>query len=197
MRRYLKSLLVLFIVASLGSPLMADAKKAAPIVTDDNKTATFAANDKKNNGVAKFTFGKHRWVTLHYLLQVQGYSENVYDSSAGETEGNEVWSRGFEIRRSRLILKGQVAKNISFFMQTDDIRVGNQGPGEQYDSDTALKDKKGVYTQDAFINYKVADELQDLKLQGNIQRCCGLICYQKGGVAADGHGDHGALFHAS
>lgn len=119
----------------------------------------FAGDD----GMAKFTFGDNKWVTLHYLLQVQGYTQNTYEQGEGETDS--VWSKGFQIRRSRIMLKGQAAENVTFFMETDDIMIGSQGPASRYDNtdgsaESSDKDRVGVYTQDAYINYRIADELQ-------------------------------------
>lgn len=117
------------------------------------------AADEKN--VYKLMLGDNRWIELHYLLQVHGYSQNIYDANAGENESDDaVWTKRFYLRRSRIILKGFITPDVTFFMQTDDLKVGDQGPAQQYDEDSEEKDKKGIFTQDAFINYKVADELQ-------------------------------------
>lgn len=125
-----------------------------------------------DSAIAKLTFGENRWIEVHYLLQVQGYSQNIYDSDAGENESDDaVWSKDCQLRRSRFILRGQVSKRISFFMETDDFKVGSQGPAQSYsttetynDSDDndefAIEDEKGLFTQDAYINYKIANELQ-------------------------------------
>ena len=106
----------------------------------------------------KLSYGPDRWIALHLLLQAQLYSQNNFDTGESAT-----WSRSAQIRRSRIILNGQVNKNVEFFYQADDVFVGQQGQGKQYsttdDTDT-YKDSKGVYTQDAFINYKVADEFE-------------------------------------
>ncbi len=109
----------------------------------------------EETNIAKLTFGENKWIAMHYLLQAQAYTQNIYDSDAGETEVDSVWSKGFQVRKSRIILKGQVAENVTFFMETDDFKIGNSGTAEQYGTD-----KMGVFTQDAFISYKITDELQ-------------------------------------
>ena len=114
----------------------------------------------------KLSYGQDRWIALHLLLQAQLYSQNNYDELGGESESDATWSRSSQMRRSRIILNGQVNKYVEFFYQTDDIFVGQQGPGKQYsttktdNTGDTYNDSKGVYTQDAFINYKVADEFE-------------------------------------
>ncbi len=43
----------------------------------------------------------------------------------------------------------------------------------------------------------LADDVDDLRLDGDVQRRGGLVGDEDVGVAADGHGDHGALAHAA
>ncbi|MFH0977613.1 MAG: hypothetical protein V1874_17680 [Spirochaetota bacterium] len=130
----------------------------------------FAEEDK---GVAKLSYGDHRWIAIHGLIQAQAYSMNEYDSEAGESESDAKWASGFQVRRSRFILNGEAAKNVEFFIQTDDILIGKNGSGSQNSSDKTssgttettnhthtTKDSKGVYTQDAFINYKFSNAFE-------------------------------------
>ena len=84
----------------------------------------------ENEGLAKLNFGADRWISLHFLLQAQAYSQNEYDIQAGENEsGDAVWSKGLQLRRSRIILNGQVTNNIEFFMSTEDFFIGYQDTG--------------------------------------------------------------------
>jgi hypothetical protein len=157
MHRNLKTCLILFIFIFC----------AIPVLADDDK------------GFPKLSYGNDRWITLHFFLQAQLYSQNNYDKDAGEGETDAVWSKGSQLRRSRIILNGQVNKKVEFFYQTDDIFVGHQGSGSQYSetntSSTGSTDKhthttrdsKGIYTQDAFINYKMSNEFE---------AAIGLIC---------------------
>jgi hypothetical protein len=115
----------------------------------------FAEEEKD---LLKLTYGDDKWIALHCLLQTQIYSQNEYIPEKGESESDAVWSKGFQVRRSRFILNGQVAKEIEFFIQTDDVLIGSQGKGSNYKSNTG--NTKGVYTQDAFINYKLKDEFE-------------------------------------
>ena len=115
----------------------------------------------EETNITKLTFGENRWIAIHYLLQAQGYSQNVYDNTVVpnelgipaplENESNDaIWSKRAKIRRSRIILKGQVAKNVTFFMETDDVLIKNDQTGAN----------NKIFTQDAFISYKFADEFQ-------------------------------------
>lgn len=108
-------------------------------------SSTFAAD-----GIAKFTFGDDQYLELHYLLQVQGYSQ--YKDGGAE---KDYWAKDFKIRRSRVILKGQAAQNVDFFMETD---APNQEGNQPVDKNPS---KEGGYlvTQDAYINFAIAKEL--------------------------------------
>ncbi len=149
MRRYIILFLTLLICAFSAIPLFAEEKD-----------------------LLKLSYGDDKWIALHCLLQTQIYSQNEYNSARGESESDAVWSKGFQVRRSRIILNGQVTKEIGFFIQTDDLLIGNQGKGSNYASTNSyhttqngvqvnnVKDTKGVYTQDAFINYRLSDAFE-------------------------------------
>ncbi len=104
----------------------------------------------EETSVAKLTFGENRWITLHYLMQVQGNFAKTWND--GKTDEDAYWSKTFHVRKSRIILKGQIADDVSFFMETDDYKIGI--------NDNEVYRENSVFTQDAFINYKFADELQ-------------------------------------
>jgi len=99
---------------------------------------TFAADS-----IAKLTFGDDQYLELHYLLQVQGYS--LYKDGTPE---DDYWSKDFKIRRSRVILKGQAAQGVEFFMETDAPNFEDNNTG------------KNLYTQDAYIDFTIAKELK-------------------------------------
>ena len=101
-------------------------------------SSSFAAD-----GIAKFTFGDDQYLELHYLLQVQGYS--AYKDDGTESD---YWSKDFMIRRSRVILKGQAAQGVEFFMETDAPKQEDNNNG------------KYLYTQDAYIDFTIAKELK-------------------------------------
>ncbi len=112
----------------------------------------------QEEGVAKLAYGPDKWIQLHLLLQVWGQFKEYYDAAPygqGESPSEEsTIDKSFFLRRARIILQGQVAKNVSFFLETEDFDAGKD--------DTANKGSEGtgLFTLDAFINYKVADELQ-------------------------------------
>ncbi len=92
---------------------------------------------------ARLTLGPDRWIQLHYFLQTNfNYgkldSENSYD---------------FQIRRSRIILNGQVAPKVDFFFQTDDLKAGNSSDKSKTDNDT--DGANHIFTQDAFARLTV------------------------------------------
>jgi len=100
------------------------------------------------DGITKFTFGENQYLELHYLLQVQGYSnqtKNQYYEDIRNTDS--YWSKDFKIRRSRVIVKGQAAQGVEFFMETD-------APNQEGNGATNL------LTQDAYIDFTIAKELK-------------------------------------
>ncbi|MEW6525204.1 MAG: hypothetical protein AB1444_00890 [Spirochaetota bacterium] len=99
---------------------------------------TFAADS-----IAKFTFGDDQYLELHYLLQVQAYS--LYKDGNPESD---YWSKDAKIRRSRVIVKGQAAQGVEFFMETDAPNFEDNNTG------------KNLYTQDAYIDFTIAKELK-------------------------------------
>ncbi|MCU0822990.1 MAG: hypothetical protein MUC95_11065, partial [Spirochaetes bacterium] len=136
----------------------------------------FAQETTPPPAVAKLTLGENLNIELHYLLQVQGNMAETWGAGTADDKEREYYSKDFQVRRSRIILKGQVAENLTFFMETDDIRIGNQGKGTSYAGDSGTwtdsatteddshkhtaSDKQGLFTQDAFLSYKVMDEFQ-------------------------------------
>lgn len=99
---------------------------------------TFAADS-----IAKLTFGDDQYLELHYLLQVQAYS--LYKDGGTESD---YWSKDAKIRRSRVIVKGQAAQGVEFFMETDAPNFEDNNTG------------KNLYTQDAYIDFTIAKELK-------------------------------------
>ena len=78
---------------------------------------------------------------LGYLLQFQGaFTEN-------EAPKGDTWGKDFFIRRSRIIMAGNVTKDISFFMETDTPNLGKNG-----DWNAAF------FVQDAFVSFKIIPE---------------------------------------
>ncbi len=94
------------------------------------------------DGIAKFTFGDDQYLELHYLLQVQGYS--MYKDGGAQ---DDYWAKDFKIRRSRVIVKGQAAQGVEFFMETD-------APNQEGNAATNL------LTQDAYIDFTIAKEFK-------------------------------------
>ncbi len=101
-------------------------------------TPSFAAD-----GIAKFTFNDDQYLELHYLLQVQAYS--IYKDGGAESD---YWSKDTMIKRSRIILKGQAAQGVEFFMETDAPKQEDNNNG------------KFLYTQDAYIDFTISKELK-------------------------------------
>lgn len=62
------------------------------------------------------------------------------------------YTQNLFIRRCRLLFAGQVAKNVTFFVETDAPNLGKQ-------SATGKNIQPSMFLQDAFVSYKVRDEL--------------------------------------
>ncbi len=143
-----------------------DSKKKEETVKVEKKEA------KKSDGIGKFTFGKDKWITLHYLLQARGATGMVDATGAEYDDATKYhnWTNQFYVRRSRIILKGQVAKKVTFFAETDDFNIGLQGDGQTYARNTTAtdssgdtvttEDKFGTFIQDAFMSYNLMKEFK-------------------------------------
>jgi hypothetical protein len=79
---------------------------------------------------------------LGFLLQGQG---DWLQSPV--TDG---YAQNLFVRRARLLVGGQVAKNVSFFFETDSPNLGKVVNGSKVTS--------GLVVQDAFVSWKAADE---------------------------------------
>ncbi len=78
---------------------------------------------------------------LGYLLQFQGaFTEK-------EAPKGDTWGKDFFIRRSRIIMAGNVTKDISFFMETDTPNLGKNGDWNA-----------SFFVQDAFMSFKIVPE---------------------------------------
>jgi len=119
--RFLKFLVAIVMVVGVAAPLLAA------------------------DSIAKLTLGDDQFIELHYLLQVQAYS--LQQEGTTSTGDEEYWSKDTKLRRSRIIVKGQAAQNVEFFMETD---APNQEGNES----------KNLYTQDAYIDFTIAKELK-------------------------------------
>lgn len=76
---------------------------------------------------------------INYLLQTQ------FTMLEDEAPKGDTWGKDFFIRRSRILLGGNICKNISFFMETDQANYGKNGNwGGQF------------FVQDAFMTFNVA-----------------------------------------
>lgn len=117
-------------------------------------------------GVAKLTYGPDKWIDLHLLFQMQYTSTRTWDNTNGEKEADDVWVNDFAPKRMRLMFNGQLAPNLTFFVETDlatSFMYAKKGTFSNpvADSEVTTKNEQYmVFLQDAYINYKVADELQ-------------------------------------
>ena len=62
----------------------------------------------------------------------------------------EAYAQNLFVRRARLLVGGQLAKNVTFFFETDSPNLGKVVNGSKVTS--------GIIVQDAFVSWKVADE---------------------------------------
>ncbi len=81
-------------------------------------------------------------INFRFGFQLQTWGEWLQDPVS------EGYQQGFKIRRVRVLLGGSLAKNVSFFWESDNANLGNS-------LGTATKSLTGTYvTQDAFIEWK-------------------------------------------
>ncbi|HPQ52571.1 MAG TPA: porin, partial [Spirochaetota bacterium] len=106
------------------------------------------------------SYGPDQWLQVHFLLQAQYQSAAIWDAdrpayAVDETDSDATWDSTFRIRRARIILKGQVAKNVSFFVETDDYNRGGRN-----NAGAAGGSGEGTFIQDAFVSYDIAPEFK-------------------------------------
>ena len=106
-------------------------------------------------GVAKLSYGPDQWLQVHFLLQAQYQSAAIWDKNESETDSDATWDSTFRLRRARIILKGQVAKNVSFFVETDDYNRGGRN-----NSGAAGGSGEGTFIQDAYVDFNIAPEFK-------------------------------------
>jgi len=161
-----------------------DAKTEAPPTTSQ-----LADDEEGRESIARLVYGPNRWIALHFLLQPQGRFVGIYEENL-ETSRDGIIQKELYLKRCRIILNGHVTKNISFFMETEDWEAGRSGSNANnggyttssgytskdkgYDSTVTPADdykhrhtvtttgtvKNNTFTQTAFINYRIFDELQ-------------------------------------
>lgn len=106
---------------------------------------------------ARLLLGPNRWVQLHYFLQTGFSSEKTWDSE-NETDEDEYRSKDFFVKRSRVILNGQISKEVFFFFQSDDLKAGASSSDDTEENNTP--GSNNVFTQDAYLQLKFADQFQ-------------------------------------
>ena len=101
-----------------------------------------------DSGIAKLSYGPDRWIDVHLLFQMQYTNTFTWDPSAGagETDSDGVWASNFAPKRMRVMFNGQVAPNVTAFVESD--IYASTGTNQRYD----------LILQDAYINYKLAEE---------------------------------------
>lgn len=91
----------------------------------------------------KIQIAEHTALNIDYLLQVQAQF-----AEKGAPDGT-AWSKDFFVRRSRILLFGDLWKNISFFFETDQA---NWGKGGKWDA--------AFFVQDAYVSFKIVEAFQ-------------------------------------
>jgi hypothetical protein len=92
---------------------------------------------------------KNEDVTIKFGVQAQFWADWLQDATA-PSAGPQGYQQNFYLRRARLMVGGPIGKNITFFFQTDDPKLGI----------TPKNLATGFILQDAFVEYRFADFLQ-------------------------------------
>lgn len=103
--------------------------------------------------------------TVNFRLGIllQGWADwNGLSDTAGNTAG---FQQNLFLRRARLFVGGQVAKDVTFFFMTDNPNLGKTTVGGST-AGTAFKNPgSGFIIQDAYLSWKIANEFN---LQGGL-----------------------------
>lgn len=84
-------------------------------------------------------------VSFKFGILLQGQADWLESSTA------EDWQQNLFLRRARVLVGGNIAKNVSFFFETDSPNLGKMVGG--------TKTGASMIVQDAFLTWKFADEL--------------------------------------
>ncbi len=100
-------------------------------------------------------------ITLKFGFQGQFWADYTQDSTAA-TAGNQGYAQNFYLLRDRLMFGGSIGKNITFFFQTDDPKLGlsPNGSAATKTLTTGNATSPGFLIQDAWAEYKVNRHLQ-------------------------------------
>lgn len=134
MRFSIKMILSLVLIFSAVSVMAQDSTAQS----SEKSTET-----KKEGDITKFRllYNDTSWIQFHYFLQT-GY--------IGSNNGQN-WTNDFTLETSRLILNGQAADKVYFFMQTDDITIDSQ------DSSSVTS---SLFTRDAYMTMEFTNWFQ-------------------------------------
>ncbi len=133
-------------------PLLRSAPLAAVLVValawaaPASAQAIIKVNDNVNFKLGILLQGWADWQQLN--VGATGASSGV----AGATDG---FQQNLFIRRIRLLFGGQVAKNVTFFVETDNPNLGKQ---QSYPTVVNKSLASGFFIQDAFVEWKIANE---------------------------------------
>src|SRR5450432_1073264 len=92
---------------------------------------------------------KNEDVTIKFGIQGQFWADFNQDATAASA-GAQGYQQNFYLRRARLMLGGNIGDKISFFLQTDDPKLGL----------TPKNLSSGFVLQDAWMAYKVNNHLE-------------------------------------
>ncbi len=84
-------------------------------------------------------------VNFKFGVLLQGQADWLESSTADD------WQQNLYLRRMRLLVGGNIAKNVSFFFETDSPNLGKTVNG--------TKTGASMIVQDAFLSWKLAEEL--------------------------------------
>ncbi len=97
-------------------------------------------------------------VNVKFGILLQGWADwqelnvGAVGAGAGVTGATDGYQQNLFIRRMRLIMGGQVSKDVSFFVDTDNPNLGKSAGA------TAKALGSGFILQDAFVEWKIANE---------------------------------------
>ncbi len=92
---------------------------------------------------------KNEDVTIKFGFAGQFWADWLQDATAA-TAGNQGYQQNFELRRARILIGGNIGSNITFFVDTDDPKLGL----------TPKNLASGFILQDAYMEYKVNNYFQ-------------------------------------
>jgi len=148
-RRFSTAVLFFFILLSASTAAFPQVQPAAQKQFTPEPEPLADADDYSFTPT-RITLGSTTWIQPHFFA-AGGISSGLTWDETKDTRSDGYWSKEAYLKNGRIGLRGQIVKNLSFFIQSDDLSVQTSYKnGFNYE----FGEKSNMlYTKDAYIKY--------------------------------------------